>query len=39
MQVGRGENRQTHVHVHDLGDFYALFVEQTAAGGGKATVL
>ena len=37
MRTGRSEKRQTHVHVHDLGDFYVLFVEQTAAGGGKAT--
>ena len=33
MRVGRGENRQTHVHVHNLSDSYVLLVEQTAAGG------
>ena len=35
MRTGRSEKRQTHVHVHDLGDFYVLFVEQTAAEGGQ----
>jgi hypothetical protein len=37
MRVGRGENRQTHVYVHNLSDFYVLLVEQAAAGRGKAT--
>jgi hypothetical protein len=37
MRVGRGENRQTHVYVPNLSDFYVLLVEQAAAGRGKAT--
>jgi hypothetical protein len=37
LQVGKGQNRQTHIHVHDLSDLYVLLTEAAAAGGGKAT--
>ena len=37
VRVGKGENRQTHIHVHDLSDLYVLLVEQAAMGGGNAT--
>ena len=36
-RVGKGNNRQTHVHLHDLSDLYVLLIEAAAAGGGKAT--
>ena len=36
-RVGKGQNRQTHIHVHDLSDLYLLLTEAAAAGGGKAT--
>jgi nucleoside-diphosphate-sugar epimerase len=37
VRVGKGENRQTHVHIHDLSDIFVALVEEAAAGGGKAT--
>lgn len=37
MQVGKGENKQTHIHVYDLSDLYVLLVDEAIAGGGKAT--
>jgi hypothetical protein len=37
VRVGKGENRQTHIHIHDLSDIYVALVEEAAAGGGKAT--
>jgi len=38
MRVGKGENRQTHVHVYDLSDLYVRLIEQAAAGVGTATL-
>lgn len=37
MRVGKGENKQTHIHVYDLSDLYLLLIEAAAAGGGEAT--
>jgi hypothetical protein len=37
VRVGKGENIQTHVHIHDLSDIFVALVEEAAAGGGKAT--
>jgi nucleoside-diphosphate-sugar epimerase len=37
MRVGKGQNRQTHVHVYDLSDLYVRLIEQAAAGSGTAT--
>ena len=36
-RVGKGENRQTHVHIEDLSDLYVLLIEAAAVGGGEAT--
>ncbi|KAL7904486.1 hypothetical protein GGI35DRAFT_463314 [Trichoderma velutinum] len=36
-RVGKGENRQTHIHVHDLSELYVLLIEAATQGGGKAT--
>jgi hypothetical protein len=36
-RVSKGENRQTHIHVHDLSDLYVLLIEAATQGGGKAT--
>lgn len=37
MRVGKGENKQTHIHVYDLSDLYVLLVDEAVVGGGKAT--
>ncbi|KFX91872.1 hypothetical protein V490_05679 [Pseudogymnoascus sp. VKM F-3557] len=37
MRVGKGENKQTHIHVYDLSDLYVLLIDEAVAGGGKAT--
>jgi hypothetical protein len=37
LRVGKGENRQTHVHIHDLSDIFVTLVEEAALGGGRAT--
>jgi hypothetical protein len=36
-RVGKGENRQTRVHIADLSDLYVRLIEAAAAGGGNAT--
>jgi hypothetical protein len=37
FQVGEGQNKWTHVHVHDLSNIYLSLVEAAVQGGGDAT--
>jgi nucleoside-diphosphate-sugar epimerase len=37
FQVGQGQNKWTHVHVHDLSNIYLSLVEAAVNGGGDAT--
>jgi hypothetical protein len=37
LRVGKGENKQTHVHVYDLSELYVRLIEEAWKGGGSAT--